>query len=91
MPSYDAFLSVVFDQPLGLSVGFAQVEVLFVLCSLLGGKRKAEVQDRLAKLGIVRRTEANPPFFKTAANPPLAIQHRNNRHHNNRHRNNPTH
>lgn len=30
-----------------------QVEVLFVLCALCGGKRKEAVQDRLAELGLV--------------------------------------
>ncbi|GBG69909.1 hypothetical protein CBR_g4736 [Chara braunii] len=32
---------------------FASVEVLFVLCALLGGKKKELVQDRLAELGLV--------------------------------------
>ena len=31
-----------------------QVEVLFVLCALCGGKRKQAVQDQLAGLGLVR-------------------------------------
>jgi hypothetical protein len=30
-----------------------QVEVLFVLCSLLGGKRKVDVQNRLGRAGLV--------------------------------------
>jgi hypothetical protein len=30
-----------------------QVEVLFVMCTLLAGKRKAQVQDKLMELGIV--------------------------------------
>lgn len=30
-----------------------QVEVLFVLCAVLGGKHKARAQDELARLGLV--------------------------------------
>mmetsp|Transcript_2530 Transcript_2530/g.3730 ORF Transcript_2530/g.3730 Transcript_2530/m.3730 type:complete len:1042 (+) Transcript_2530:199-3324(+) len=36
-----------------LLVGHHQVEVLFVICTLLGGRRKRDVQLRLAELGIV--------------------------------------
>eukprot|EP00743_Colponemidia_sp_Colp-15_P008590 GILK01009348.1.p1 GENE.GILK01009348.1~~GILK01009348.1.p1 ORF type:complete len:617 (-),score=153.13 GILK01009348.1:202-2052(-) len=36
-----------------LTVATHQVEVLFVLCTLLGGKRKIEVQNRLSSMDIV--------------------------------------
>ncbi|CAI5504161.1 unnamed protein product [Closterium sp. Naga37s-1] len=36
-----------------VSGGEQQVEVLFVLCALCGGKRKEAVQDQLAALGLV--------------------------------------
>eukprot|EP01105_Mastigella_eilhardi_P005469 TRINITY_DN1716_c1_g1_i2.p1 TRINITY_DN1716_c1_g1~~TRINITY_DN1716_c1_g1_i2.p1 ORF type:complete len:841 (+),score=219.08 TRINITY_DN1716_c1_g1_i2:43-2565(+) len=39
-----------------------QVELLFVLCALLGGKRKFEVQDKLARLGLI--PALNSLYFK---------------------------
>eukprot|EP00898_Chlorokybus_atmophyticus_P003986 jgi/Chlat1/4589/Chrsp290S04333 len=36
-----------------LTLATHQVEVLFVLCALLGGKCKGQVQDVLAKLGLI--------------------------------------
>lgn len=41
------------------SLAFAanQIEILFVLCSLLGGKRKVDVQHRLARKGLVPALE----------------------------------
>lgn len=46
-----------------LALSTYQVELLFVLYALLSGKRKAELQDRLASLGLVKT--ATSLFDKT--------------------------
>eukprot|EP00026_Physarum_polycephalum_P006556 Phypoly_transcript_06604.p1 GENE.Phypoly_transcript_06604~~Phypoly_transcript_06604.p1 ORF type:complete len:536 (+),score=130.15 Phypoly_transcript_06604:135-1610(+) len=46
-----------------LALSTYQVELLFVLYALLAGKRKAEIQDRLAALGLI--TTATSLFDKT--------------------------
>jgi Trpc4-associated protein len=46
-----------------LALSTYQVELLFVLYALLAGKRKAEIQDRLASLGLI--TTATALFDKT--------------------------
>jgi len=46
-----------------LALSTYQVELLFVLYALLAGKRKAEIQDRLAALGLI--TTATALFDKT--------------------------
>eukprot|EP00741_Cyanophora_paradoxa_P004770 tig00000828_g4628.t1 len=40
-----------------LTVGAHQGEVLFVLCTLLGGRRKAAVQEAVGRAGLVRALE----------------------------------
>eukprot|EP00638_Chattonella_subsalsa_P000233 CAMPEP_0117744562 /NCGR_PEP_ID=MMETSP0947-20121206/6833_1 /TAXON_ID=44440 /ORGANISM="Chattonella subsalsa, Strain CCMP2191" /LENGTH=1052 /DNA_ID=CAMNT_0005561535 /DNA_START=129 /DNA_END=3285 /DNA_ORIENTATION=+ len=46
-----------------------QVEVLFVLCTLLGGRRKVDVQEKLAELGLIPALEEMFPRLSWGAPP----------------------
>lgn len=63
------------------------MELLFVLYALLAGKRKAELQDKLASLGLIHT--ATLLFEKTDwLKPPPALPHHHHHHHGNNTANN---
>ncbi|GLE03130.1 hypothetical protein PINS_up012009 [Pythium insidiosum] len=51
-----------------------RVEVLFVLCNLLNGKRKIDFQDRLADMGLVKTLNAMFDKFQWQSSPPPSSQ-----------------
>ncbi|TMW64465.1 hypothetical protein Poli38472_011345 [Pythium oligandrum] len=51
-----------------------RVEVLFVLCTLLNGKRKIDFQDRLAAMGLVKTLNTMFDKFQWHSTPPANSQ-----------------
>ncbi|KAE8992129.1 hypothetical protein PF005_g20032 [Phytophthora fragariae] len=52
-----------------------RVEVLFVLCTLLNGKRKVDFQERLAEMGLVKTLNTMFDKFQWTATAPPAPAH----------------